>query len=70
MDTVRAHINAAFLIARESIIVIAIPNAAHDIDEFLGALVTLSVRHMRFAIKLQRIIFIAAGHNIPRCAAT
>ena len=68
MHLVGPHVDARFLVPREGVIIIGIPDASHDIDKLLGALIALRMRHMRLAAELQRIVLVAAGDDIPRGA--
>src|SRR5262245_43912160 len=69
MNLVGAQIDARLLVAREGVVIVAVPYAAYDVDEFLGALVTFGMRRVRFAVELERVVLVAAGHDIPGGAA-
>src|SRR4051794_19847672 len=70
MHLVGTHVDARLFVAREGVIVVAVPDSAHDINEFLGALVTLAVRRVGLAAELERVVLVAAGHDVPGGAAS
>src|SRR5262245_65344368 len=65
MHLVGTHVDARFLVARESVIVVAVPNSAHDVDELLSPIVSLAMRRVGVAVELERVVLVAAGHDVP-----
>src|SRR5262245_39756159 len=68
MEFRRVEIDAALPVAREGVVLVAVPETFDDVDIFLGALIALGMLKVRGEAEIRGDVR-AGGHNIPSGAA-
>src|SRR5476649_785716 len=68
MLTLRIEEQAAGAVMDEGIVVPAIPEFVHDIDELAGLLVAQRMRRQRRVAEIARSIVVGRGDDVPRRA--